>query len=557
MDGEIVAGNTEERITRRKHDPSFPEQSIRDCCDQAGISPSEIDLLAFFEDPILKLERIRRTVGHSDSFSKIVARWLSQDRFEPARRYGSVFGCKTPELFLTSHHRSHAASSFYCSPFESAAVVTIDGVGELETMTVWRGEGTELTKVTACQFPHSLGLFYSAFTSYLGFEVNEGEYKVMGMAGYGKPTLTEEILKQVSLHADGTFEIVGSWFNFSDISLPMYSRRMCEALGAPRAGDDERLDVKGFENRRSPSWTYADIAASVQAAIEFVLLHCVKSAMKMTGESNVCLAGGVALNGLANDRIQKELGCQLFIQPASGDSGCSMGAALDALVAHSGKSGPLFPGCYLGGEVGQGQIDQMAQFWPGKVKRFDTEDSLLENVAGRLARGEIVGWVQGRSEWGPRALGNRSILASPLTPEMKDVVNAKIKFREGFRPFAPSVSEAVAADYFDIESDLSSVAPERFMTTVTTVKQDKRDVIPAVTHVDGTARPQVVSEQQNARYHGLIERFGSKTGVPVLLNTSFNRRGEPIVETGHDALLTFRNTGLDALIINETLFEKS
>lgn len=555
VDGEIVAAHTEERLSRVKHDPRFPVRAIRACCAEAGIRPGDIDRLAYFEDPLLKLERVRRQQAGHPRFAATVARWLAEDRFDAARRYATAFRCQKPDLHLGAHHRSHAASAFLCGPFESAAVVTLDGVGELETMTIWQGRGTTLSKVAACHYPHSLGLVYSAFTAFLGFEVNEGEYKVMGMAGFGQPTLTDEILGVFDLKPDGSFAVRPDWFNFADPDRPMFTDALCRRFGRPRPAEDESLAVHAFEGGPTPDWSYADIAASLQRASEEVILHVVARAMAITGERNVCLAGGVALNGLANDRLQKELGCRLFVQPAAGDAGCALGAALDAAVA-AGGGRVRFPGCYLGGAIGADDLAPVVQLWPGRTTRFADADALVEEVAGRLADGQIVGWAQGRSEWGPRALGNRSILAAPLKAETKDLVNAKIKFREGFRPFAPSVAEAAAAEYFDIAPALTDLAPERYMTTVARVRDDKRGAIPAVTHVDGTARPQVVGPAANPLYHALIARFGALTGVPVLLNTSFNRRGEPIVETAEDAVATFRGTDLDALVINDTMFEK-
>lgn len=552
VDGRIVAATQEERFSRRKQDPRLPLAAARYCLQEAGLAANQLDGVVFYEHPLLKLDRIRRT-SQQARLHEVLARWLAEGRLDVRNRLATGLGIDPAKVAFVRHHDSHAASAFFCSPFEEAVVVTIDGVGESETATVSIGRGNRLERIAAVEFPHSVGLLYSGFTAFLGFEVNEGEYKVMGMAGFGKPRFADAILAKYRLFDDGSFALEQDFFDFSRPDGPLFSDALLRWLGPPRRPESRFADDSALGPEEQH---YADIAASIQRCTEEVVLHMVRSAMRRTGLSNVCLAGGVALNSVANYRLQTELGCRLFVQPAAGDAGGALGAALyqhNAVLGRPRSQRLATP--YLGKAFGRGEAIAAAQRDGWDPVAMASDDALFAAVAQRLAAGKVGGWLRGRAEWGPRALGARSILASPLGPDVQARVNEKIKFRERFRPFAPSVLEERAGEFFDIQQVFEG-SPEYFMLSVCPVRPDKRHLIPAVTHVDGSARVQIVSERMSPDYHRLIRAFGEITGVPVVLNTSFNLRGEPIVNSPADALTTFGYSNMDFLAMENVLVEK-
>lgn len=553
MDGVIAAAAEEERFSRRKHDPSFPRSAIDFCLRQAGIRASDLDLVVYFEKPFLKLERLlvstlatwpRSRQVFTESMLSFVG-----DKLWIRRLIETELGVPSRRILFSEHHLSHAASCFFVSPFEEAGILTIDGVGEWATTSIAAGRGNRIEMLEEIRFPHSLGLLYSAFTAFLGFEVNEGEYKVMGMASFGKPNFLDEVHRLIHFAADGSFELDLSYFSFHQSTTATYSSKFQKLFGPPRVPGGS-FDASNASSRR-----YADIAASIQAVIEEAVLRLVRRTRDRTGMNRLCLAGGVALNSAANGRLLLEGGFDdIYIQPAAGDSGGALGAALYAwhMVENRPRSVVL-------------DRADLGQSWPDAAQILDKqgvtyrrlpEGPMLDEVAARLAAGEVVGWMQGRFEWGPRSLGQRSILADPRRAGMRDHVNAAIKFREAFRPFAPSVLAAHAEEFFALDH-APQQWPARFMLYVVPVRQQHRATIPAVTHVDGTARPQVVHQSSSPLYHALIDRFAQRTSVPVLLNTSFNLRGEPIVASPLDALSTFTRSDLDALVINDCVVEKN
>lgn len=551
IDGKVVAAAHEERFTREKNTAAFPQNAIAFCLKEGGLSPADIDHAVFYERPMHKLHRMLKAHwrdGGLDGFGQALGRWLAERRLEVPQRIADC-GIPADRVRFVSHHQSHAGAAFFCSPFKEATVITLDGVGEHETSTISVGRGNDLKKLSAVHFPHSIGLFYSAFTAFLGFEVNEGEYKVMGMAAYGKPTLATELQREFDLRNDGTFAIDQRYFQFRRKEAVPFSQALLDRLGPPRVPES------AFDESASH---YLDIAASVQACTEEVILHIVDRAVKRTGIRNVAMAGGVTLNSVANGRIQRELGCKLYVHPAAGDAGGALGAALYQYhgVMRQPRLGPL-TSPYLGSHHDDDVIADAITLAGLRSEYIADTDALLERVAGRLAEQRVVGWFQGRSEWGPRSLGSRSILASPLDPEMKRIVNEKIKFRELFRPFAPSVPSERAAEFFEVEPVDTAAAPEHFMLAVCKVKPEHRDTVPAVVHVDDTARIHFVDKNVNPLFHGLLTRFGQKTNVPVLLNTSFNLRGQPIVDSPDDAIAVFLTSGIDCLVLGRHVVEKN
>jgi len=571
-DGELVAAVEEERFTRRKHDPEFPTNAIRYVMAEAGIDTSDLGYVVFFEKPFLKFERILSTaVGTfprgARVFQNAMTTWLV-DKLWIAGRIAQEVGVPRDRILFSEHHLSHAASAFFCSPFEEAALLTVDGVGEWATATAGRGRGTDIQLLREVRFPHSIGLLYSAFTAFLGFEVNEGEYKVMGMAPYGQPRYVDLVWKLVRMAPDGSFALDLDYFTFHRSTKNSYSRRFVELFGAPRpAGDHFFTSASGyppyfeprpadFDAQARRNQHYADIAASIQVVTEQLVVNMARALHEETGLDRLCLAGGVALNSVANTKILKSSGfTELFVQPAAGDSGGALGAALYAYHALLGKPRSFTMDHAFWGPAHR-DVDIRA-FLDGEsiaYERLD-EPALIDRVAEAIAGGAVIGWFHGRAEWGPRALGHRSILADPRRAEMKDVVNTKIKYREPYRPFAPSVLADRVGEFFDAPG-VAAQYPSRFMLLVVDVAPSKRDIIPAVTHVDGTGRLQVVAREGNERYHALISRFGEATGVPVLLNTSFNLRGEPIVNTPREAYTTFVRSQLDALVLENCLIWK-
>lgn len=554
-DGQVVAAADEERFSRRKHDSRFPHRAIRFCLDQGGIDAGDLDAVVFYERTFLKLERVvggfLDAAAPEQRLEALIDAWVEGRKFDPLLRIAEL-GVAADRIHSVPHHASHAAAAFYCSPFRRSAVLTLDGAGEFETMTMWSGDECQLTQVHSQALPHSLGLFYSAFTAYLGFEVNEGEYKVMGMAGFGQPRFADSIRALVRLEPDGGFVIDQDCFHFIDPGEVPFSPRMVEIFG-PARPPGAAFDPRDPDCRR-----FADIAASLQRVTEEVILHAAAAAARRIGCRNLCVAGGVGLNSLANARIQRELGLELYVHPAAGDSGGALGAALFHHHRQPGarRTAPL-TAPYLGHAPDEAEIvDTFRRFRPRHVRGFDSDDELLDAVAGLLADGKVVGWSQGRFEWGPRALGARSILADPRRAEMQTVVNTKIKYREPFRPFAPAVLAEHASDYFDIPHPVGPSSPEMFMLAVARVRPERAGVLPAVTHVDGTARVQVVSAQSNPLFHALITRFHRLTGVPVVLNTSFNLKGEAMAGDAYDALDTFSWSEMDAVAIGRHLLRK-
>jgi carbamoyltransferase len=575
-DGEIVAAAQEERFTRKKHDPRFPTSAIRYCLQEAGITGAEIDRVAYYEKPFVKFERLIETYlafapkGFA-SFRKAMPLWMSEKIFQrdlitsELKAIDPALG--VPEkLLFSEHHFSHAASAFYPSPFERAAVLTMDGVGEWTTTSLSLGEGSSLAIAREIHFPHSLGLLYSAFTYYTGFKVNSGEYKVMGLAPYGEPKYAPVILdKLVDVKPDGSFRLDLDYFDYCT-GFTMTGAKFDELFGAPARRPSELLEQR-----------HMDLAASVQAVTEEIVLRLSRSIAKETGEKNLCLAGGVALNCVANGKLLRD-GCfeNIFVQPAAGDAGGALGAALAAYHHQEGGarkiagSGDAMKGSYLGPAFAQDEIERRLTAAGARFTVAD-DDALIEETAQALASQQAVGWRQGRMEFGPRALGGCSILADARSPEMQKTLNLKVKFRESFRPFAPSVLRERVADWFELDGDspymlLVADVKENRRREMTAEQQalfgiDKLNVsrsdIPAVTHVDYSARIQTVHADTNPRYYRLIKRFEELTGCPVVVNTSFNVRGEPIVLTPEDAFRCFMGTHLDFLAIGNCILRKA
>jgi carbamoyltransferase len=572
-DGQLIAAAEEERFTRKKHDYEFPEHAINFCLRIGKIKAADLDYVVFFEKPFLKFERFilssMQTFPRSHRvFREAMITWF-RDKLWIKQLIQRKLGVSPSSILFSDHHLSHAASAFLCSPFQDAAILTIDGVGEWATASFGVGRDTEIDLVKEIRFPHSLGLLYSAFTAFLGFEVNEGEYKVMGMAPFGTPRYVDEVLKLIRINSDGSFELDMDYFSFHWSSEKTFSEKFVELFGPPR---DPKADfftaASGYPSYFGESPTnrdllakqnqhYADVAASVQVVTEEVLLGMARHVFKETGLNRLCMAGGVALNSVANGRILRETPFeQIYIQPSAGDGGGAIGAALYAYNVLLGKPRRfIMEHAYWGEEHGSAEIEKFLREHGIRYHRFDDEEKLISRIVDRLQEGTVVGWVQGRFEWGPRALGHRSIIADPRRADMKDLVNAKIKFREPFRPFAPSVLIEKTEDYFALPQAAKHY-PARFMLYVVDVREDKRDTIPAVTHVDGTGRLQTVQKDVNPRYYRLIEMFEQATNVPVILNTSFNLKGEPIVNTPQEAFHTFTRSGMDVLVLGDYLIEK-
>jgi carbamoyltransferase len=494
--------------------------------------------------------------------------WL-KDKLWIKTRLAHELGIEESSILFSDHHTSHAASAFLCSPFEEAAILTVDGVGEWSTATFGEGRGNNLKLLEEIRFPHSLGLLYSAFTAFLGFEVNEGEYKVMGMAPFGTPRYVDRVWKLIRLASDGSFELDLKYFSFHHSSTDTFDHRFVELFGEPRRPESHFFTREtgfpsyfgerpaDFDRAAECNQYYADVAASIQAVTEEVMLSMARHVRQRTGLTRLCMAGGVALNSVANARIAKEAGFdELFVQPAAGDGGGALGAALWAWHVVEGNPRKFrMTHAYWGEQHSDAAI---ADYLKGAGVRYQTmpnEDRLFEHVVGALNRGEVVGWMQGRFEWGPRALGNRSILADPRRAEMKEIVNTKIKFREPFRPFAPAVLAEKACAYFD--PGACRQPPADFMLLVADVAHQARELIPAVVHVDGSARLQTVRKATNPLFHGLISRFDSASSVPVILNTSFNLRGEPIVNTCAEAFSTFARSDMDMLAMGNIVVSKA
>ena len=574
-DGRIVAAAQEERFTRKKHDERFPAHAIRYCLQEGGLSLDQLDHVVFYEKPFLKFERLLETYvafapsGFS-SFKMAIPLWLREKLFQKSllrdelREIDDSFEAREKLLFC-EHHLSHAASAFYPSPFGDALVLTMDGVGEWTTTSAAMGSGNRLEVIQELPFPHSLGLLYSAFTYYTGFKVNSGEYKVMGLAPYGEPKYAQLILdKLIDLKADGSFRLDMSYFNYCT-GLTMTNDRFAALFGEPVRAPDKLL-----------TQFHMDIAASVQAVLEEAVLRMTRSLARQTGARNLCLAGGVALNCVANGKVLRDgVFDNIWVQPASGDAGGAVGSALAAVHLFKGKprkvaGGDSMAGALLGPSYQQADIERRLN---AAGARFTVllEDQMLETTAQALASEQAIGWFQGRMEFGPRSLGARSILADPRSASMQRNLNLKIKYRESFRPFAPAVLREDVADWFDLDGD------SPYMLMVADVKKDRQRVmtaeekalfgidklnilrseIPAVTHVDYSARIQTVDAGSNPMFHKLLTRFKALTGCPVLVNTSFNVRGEPIVCTPEDAFRCFMGNEMDLLVVGNCVMRKS
>jgi carbamoyltransferase len=574
-DGRIVAAAQEERFTRKKHDESFPAHAIRYCLREGGLSLDQLDHVVFYEKPFLKFERLLETYiafapsGFS-SFKMAIPLWLREKLFQKSllrdelQQLDGSFDAREKLLFC-EHHLSHAASAFYPSPFEDALVLTMDGVGEWTTTSAAVGSGSRLEVIQELPFPHSLGLLYSAFTYYAGFKVNSGEYKVMGLAPYGEPKYAQLILdKLIDLKADGSFRLDMSYFNYCT-GLTMTNDRFAALFGEPVRTSDKLL-----------TQFHMDIAASVQAVLEEAVLRMTRSLARQTGARNLCLAGGVALNCVANGKVLRDgVFDKVWVQPASGDAGGAIGSALAAVHLFKGQprkvaSTDSMAGALLGPSYEQADIEQRLNAVGARFTVLP-EDQMLDATAQALASEHAIGWFQGRMEFGPRSLGARSILADPRSASMQRNLNLKIKYRESFRPFAPAVLREDVADWFDLDGD------SPYMLVVAAVKKDRQRVmtageralfgidklnvlrseIPAVTHVDYSARIQTVDARSNPMFQKLLARFKALTGCPVLVNTSFNVRGEPIVCTPEDAFRCFMGNEMDLLVVGNCVLRKS
>ena len=568
VDGVVEAAAEEERFSRWKHDNRFPKKAIEFCLESSGLTPSSLDRIVFYENTLLKLSRITHSLLKeedkcSENYAYFMETWSNGGKFFPKERISELVSVPIERVSSVDHHEAHAASAFYCSPFQEALILTIDGVGEFETATISIGKPSGIEKLFSINYPHSLGLFYSAFTAFLGFEVNEGEYKVMGLAAYGEPIYADQIRGLFRLLPNGGFELDQDYFQFDLPTELPFSSKLVEIFGLPFSpGSSFSFDFDNPTQEVNSACDnlethYANIAASVQLCTEEIVVHMVQGGMENTGKKNVCLAGGVALNSLANARLQRDLGCSLYVQPAAGDSGGAIGAAQS--YYHKTARQPFRQSLinpYLGKAYNKDDVESVINRHNLKPQLYNKLEDIVDETARLLAGGSVIGWMQGRFEWGPRALGNRSILANPTIALMKEIVNQKIKYREPFRPFAPSVIEEHADEYFDIPDGLVAESPQRFMLAVNNVWPDKKALLPAVTHHDGTARVHLVSRDANPLYYQLIEAFAEITEVPVLLNTSLNLKGEAMANSPYDAIQTFYWSGMDYLVIGNFMFDK-
>jgi len=549
QDGKVIAAVEEERFSRKKNDDGFPKLAIDYCLKEAGISGSDLKCVAFYDKSVLKFERLLdnyiavapRGLG---SFLDTIPKWLHKRLWikEDIKKH---LGGYKGKIYSPEHHMSHAAYTFFTSPFTEAAILTVDGVGEWTTTSYGYAKDTEIKLTHDIRWPHSLGLMYSAFTYYLGFQVNEGEYKLMGLASYGKPKYYDKIINElIDVKEDGSLHLNMKYFAFTWDKI-MINRKFEELFGVPRRTEDAKTEQ-----------IHLDIGASAQKALEEILLKMVKHIHKKTGQKNLCLGGGVALNGVANSRILKEGPFdKIHIPPSPGDGGSAIGSALYACYSilknprsvETNLAQMIKNNVYLGPQYSNIEIKSFLDSKKIPYKEYDRQ-VLLENTAKLISEQNVVGWFQGRVEWGPRALGNRSILGDARNAKMKDILNEKIKHRESFRPFAPSILEEHTFDYFDINIQ------SPFMLLVTKIK--KPDKIPAVTHVDGTGRLQTVSKDANPLYYDLIEEFYKLTGVPVIINTSMNVKGEPIVNTPEQGYAMLQKTEMDYIVMGNYIISK-
>jgi carbamoyltransferase len=584
-DGMLVAAGEEERFSRIKHDNGFPRGAIRFCLEQAGITPQDLDFVVFYEKPLVKFERVllsaMGTVPRSwRAFGEAMINFFDEKLWIKSILMREL-GLPGDKMLFTDHHVSHAASALFTSPFEQAAIVTVDGVGEWTTAAIglgraqWGDQGGNVIELSEeLRFPNSVGLLYSAFTAYLGFRVNNGEYKVMGMAPYGEPRYLDKVRQVVHVADDGSIEVNLDYFSYHFSATATFNDRFERLFGPRRVPESDFYTLTTHPDRvfRDPAtkaalgWDdqvaaenqrFADIAASIQRVTEEIILNMARSAYEKTGLDRLVMAGGVALNSVANGRLMRESPFkEIFIQPAAGDSGGALGAALYVYHVLLGKPRRFVQEHnYWGAEYSEADMEEAIRARGLPYRRIDDSELLLDRALETILDGRVIGWFQGRAEWGPRALGSRSILADPRRGEMKDIVNTKIKFREPFRPFAPVVLEEAAADFFTT-AGLDRQYPPRFMLIVSPFREDKGQQVQAVCHAGGTGRMQTVRREWNPAYYRIVEKFGEATGVPVLLNTSFNLRGEPIVNSPQDALRTFANSGIDQLIMGPFLVSK-
>jgi len=577
VDGDIIAAAQEERFTRKKHDPSFPENAIAYCLHEADVGLTAVNYVVFYDKPLVKFDRLLETyLAYAPrgfkSFIAAMPIWLKEKLFLKRTLKKELMALshleekQLPTLLFTEHHQAHAASAFYPSPFEKAVVLCLDGVGEWATSSVWLGEGAQLTPQWSINFPHSLGLLYSAFTYYAGFKVNSGEYKLMGLAPYGEPQYVDLIRKHlIDVKEDGTFRLDMRYFNYAT-GLTMTNRRFDRLFGGPPRQSESEVTQKEM-----------DLARSIQVVTEEIILKLVKTIHRELECDYLCLAGGVALNCVSNGRILREGPFKdIWIQPAAGDAGGALGAALSVWYDYLDKPRKVhnaqdsMQGAYLGKRFSNQEIKQYLDTTEGVYQEL-TDDQLLPQLADILAGDNVVGWFSGRMEFGPRALGGRSIIGDTRSPKMQSIMNLKIKYRESFRPFAPAVKAECVSEWFDIDR----ASP--YMLLVAPVKKDKwlemtneqqalfgierlniaRSTIPAVTHVDYSARIQTIHQETNSRFYQLIDQFEQKTQCPVLINTSFNVRGEPIVNTPEDAYRCFMRTEMDYLVMENVILAKS
>jgi carbamoyltransferase len=577
QDGEIVAAAQEERFTRKKHDPGFPRRAVAYCLSQVGIGIKDLKYVVFYDKPLIKFERLLETyVGFApngiQSFLAAMPVWLKEKLFLRTLLRKEVLACSNdldkselPEFLFGEHHESHAASAFYASPYERAGVLCMDGVGEWATTSAWLGEGNTLTPLWDIPFPHSIGLLYSAFTYYTGFKVNSGEYKVMGLAPYGEPKYVKAIYEHlIDLKPDGTFRMNMEYFNYCT-GLTMTSRKFDDVFGGPPRKAESRLGQREM-----------DLARSIQEVTEEVMLRLSRTMHSETGVDYLCLAGGVALNCVGNGRVLREGPFKgIWIQPAAGDAGGALGAALSAWHQYENKPRTTdkmkdkMKGSYLGPANSNEDVEARLRTLGAVYRRLDEKD-LYGRVADELAAGKVVGWHQGRMEFGPRSLGGRSILGDARNTKMQSVLNLKIKYRESFRPFAPSVLRERVSDYFQMNCDspyMLLVAPvlekrrlpydpgKKGLWGIDLLNVPRSD-IPSVTHIDYSARIQTVHEETNPRYYKLLKTFEEKTGYAICVNTSFNVRGEPIVCTPEDSYRCFMRTEMDILVIENYILRK-
>lgn len=582
VDGRIVAAAQEERFTRKKHDDGFPARAVRYCLDEAGIDLQDLDAVAFYDKPLLKFERLLETYyafapGGFASFVKAMPLWVggklsTRKMLRDGLKDAGATGKEKLRMLFPEHHLSHAASTFYPSPFEEAAILTIDGVGEWSTASICHGRGKDIELLRELRFPHSVGLLYSAFTYFLGFRVNSGEYKLMGLAPYGDPTsqrvkdYEERIRRElVTVQEDGSIWLDMSKFRYAQ-GLRMVKDAAWEKIfGFPRRKPESPLEQH-----------HCDLGLAIQRVTEDIVLRMARTAQRLTGSRNLCMAGGVALNCVANGLLERAgIFDRVFIQPAAGDAGGAPGAALAAYHLFFSKERVTGPddslgGSYLGPAFGERDVQRVINRYGAVAHRAEDEGDLMSHTADALKQGKVVGWFQGRMEFGPRALGNRSILGDPANPEMQLKLNQKIKFRESFRPFAPAVTEEDLTRYFDapgpspymlmvhpVRKELQKPLPEGYNAMDVRQKlYHERSTLPAITHIDMSARIQTVSRRTNPRFHALIKAFGQRSGHDVVINTSFNVRGEPIVCTPEEAYRCFMRTEMDVLVVNDHVFLK-